>query len=280
MRHDLADPVLLDVADGIARLTLNRPDSGNAIDAGFGRSFRAHAEALVGRDDVRAVLLTGAGATFCVGGDLAYFAATDDTGAALQSLTIDLHAGIEALMSIDAPVIAAVQGAAAGAGLSLIAGADLVVAADDAKLTMAYTAVGLSPDGGATWFLPRLIGTRRTAELALTNRRLSATEAVDWGIVNQVVPADRLTATADALATRIAAGATGAFGTVKRLLAASSTTSLTDQLAAEADGISACAASSHGAEGIAAFLEKRRPTFGAVPSRPDQPTHEQNFLER
>jgi 2-(1,2-epoxy-1,2-dihydrophenyl)acetyl-CoA isomerase len=277
MRHDLAEPVLLDVADAVARLTLNRPDSGNAIDAGFGRSFRAHAEALVGRNDVRAVLLTGAGATFCVGGDLAYFAATDDAGAALYSLATDLHAGIAALASIDAPVIAAVQGAAAGAGLSLVAGADLVVAADDAKLTMAYTAVGLSPDGGATWFLPRLIGTRRTAELALTNRRLSAAEALDWGIVNQVVPADELMATAEALTTQIAAGATSAFGRVKRLLAASSTTSLTEQLAAEAEGIAACAAGPDGAEGIAAFLDKRRPTFGADLPLYDQPTYEQTL---
>src|SRR5690242_14485902 len=125
MRHDLGEPVLLDVADAVARLTLNRPDSGNAIDAELGRRFRAHAESLVGRDDVRAILLTGTGATFSVGGDLAYFAATDHPGAALHALTTDLHAGIEALLSIDAPVIAAVQGAAAGAGLSLVAGADL-----------------------------------------------------------------------------------------------------------------------------------------------------------
>jgi 2-(1,2-epoxy-1,2-dihydrophenyl)acetyl-CoA isomerase len=264
VRRDLAEPVVLDVADAVARLTLNRPDSGNAIDAELGHSFRAHAESLLGRDDVRAVLLSGAGAAFCVGGDLAYFAATDDPGA-VRALATDLHAGIEALLSIDAPVIAAVQGAAAGAGLSLVAGADLVVAADDAKLTMAYTAVGLSPDGGATWFLPRLIGTRRTAELALTDRRLSAAEALDWGIVNQVVPACELLATAESLATRIAAGPTSAFGRVKRLLAASSTAGLTEQLAAESDGIAACAAGPDGVEGIAAFLEKRRPTFGAAP---------------
>jgi 2-(1,2-epoxy-1,2-dihydrophenyl)acetyl-CoA isomerase len=128
---------------------------------------------------------------------------------------------------------------------------------------MAYTAVSLSPDGGATWFLPRVIGMRRTADLALTNRRLSAAEARDWGIVTQVVPADELLATAESLTATIAAGATGAFGQVKRLLAASSTTSLTEQLAAEADGIAACAAGPDGAEGIAAFLEKRRPAFGA-----------------
>jgi len=265
MRHDLAGPVLLAVTGGIARLTFNRPDAGNAFDAEVGRSFRAHAESLVGRDDVRAVLLTGAGAMFCVGGDLAYFAASDDAGAAVHALATDLHAGIEALRSIDAPVIAAVQGAAAGAGLSLVAGADLVVAADGAKLTMAYTAAGLSPDGGSTWFLPRLIGVRRTAELALTNRRLTAAEAQEWGIVNQVVPADELLTTAESLAAGIAAGPTGAFGTAKRLLAASSTAGLPEQLAAEADGIAACAASADGAEGIAAFLEKRRPAFGAAP---------------
>ena len=253
--------VLCEKRDRIAYVTLNRPEAGNAIDAAFGRSFRAHTEALLERDDVAAVLLTGAGRTFCVGGDLAYFAAAPDIGAALLALATDLHAGVEALLTIDAPVVTAVQGAAAGAGLSFVAGSDLVVAADSTRLTMAYTAAGLSPDGGATWFLPRVIGLRRTAELAITNRRLTAHEALDWGLVSQVVSDDELIATAQALATSIAAGPTRAFGVVKRLLATSPTTGLTDQLAAEATGIAASAATPEGREGIAAFLDKRPARF-------------------
>ena len=125
------------------------------------------------------------------------------------------------LASMNAPLIAAVNGVAAGAGMSLAAACDLVIAAESATFTMAYTAAGLTPDGSSTWFLPRLIGLRRTQELMLTNRRLSAAEALDWQLVNQVVPDDQLAAQVDKLASRLASGATHAFGVVKKLLAAS-----------------------------------------------------------
>lgn len=180
-------PVVLDIANSIARVTLNRPDSGNAMDAALGRGLREVGESLRERDDVRAVLLSGNGPRFCVGGDLGYFASCADVGAALQSLAGDVHAAVEAFAALDAPVIAAVHGAAAAAGLGLVAGADLVIAADKTKFKLAYTAAGLSPDGGSTWFLPRVIGHRRTAELALTNRPLTADEALAWGLVTQVV---------------------------------------------------------------------------------------------
>ncbi len=256
------DPVTLDIADSIARVTLNRPDAGNAMDAALGRGLRDVAESLKDRDDVRAVLLSGKGPRFCVGGDLAYFASCPDIGAALQSLAGDVHAAVEAFAALDAPVIAAVHGAAAGAGLGLVAGADLVIATEKTKFTLAYTAAGLSPDGGSTWFLPRVIGHRRTAELAITNRPLTAAEALDWGLVTQVVADDELMPTAAKLGERIAAGPTAAFGTVKRLLNASSNATLQQQLADEADGIVANSVSADGREGVAAFLEKRRPSFG------------------
>lgn len=257
----MSDPVTLAVDAGVARLTLARPETGNAIDPPLAASLRAHAEALGDRDDVRAVLLTGEGKRFCVGGDLGYFAGAEDVGAALHALATELHQAILALQALDAPLVVAVQGAAAGAGLSLVAGADLAVAGQGTKLAMAYTAAGLSPDGGATWFLPRIIGTRRTAELALTNRPLSAAEALEIGLLTRVVPDDEVGAAGEELATRIAAGPTAALGTVKRLLARSSANDLATHLAAEADGIAAAAAGPDGREGVAAFLEKRRPAF-------------------
>lgn len=261
MSSNAADPVTLEIANAVARVSLNRPDAGNAMDAPLGRALRDVAESLQKRDDVRAVLLSGDGPRFCVGGDLSYFASSEDIGAALQSLAGDVHAAVEAFAALDAPVVAAVHGAAAGAGLSLVAGADLVIASETTKFTMAYTAAGLSPDGGATWFLPRVIGHRRTAEMAITNRALTAAEALDWGLVTQVVADDELRPTAEKLAERIASGPTAAFGTVKRLLNASSNATLKEQLADEADGIVANSVSADGREGVAAFLEKRRPNF-------------------
>jgi 2-(1,2-epoxy-1,2-dihydrophenyl)acetyl-CoA isomerase len=160
-----------------------------------------------------------------------------------------------------APLVVAVNGTAAGAGMSLAVSGDLVLAADVAKFTMAYTAAGLSPDGSSSYFLPRLIGLRRTQELMLTNRRLSAQEAFEWGLVNRVVAADDLQQQARALAAQLAQGPTRAFGTVKRLLNESFTGTLETQMELEARGIAAMAGTPDGREGIQAFLEKRKPSF-------------------
>jgi 2-(1,2-epoxy-1,2-dihydrophenyl)acetyl-CoA isomerase len=160
-----------------------------------------------------------------------------------------------------APLVVAVNGTAAGAGFSIAISGDLVVMAESAKLTMAYTAAGLSPDGSSTWFLPRLVGMRRAQELMLTNRRLSAAEALEWGLVNQVVPDAELAATAGALAKQLASGATRAFGTVKSLLASTFSESLETQMELEARGIAAMAGGADGREGIEAFVAKRAPKF-------------------
>ncbi|MGE4427083.1 MAG: enoyl-CoA hydratase/isomerase family protein [Solirubrobacteraceae bacterium] len=259
---DSADPILLEVADGVARLTLDRADAGNAIDPPWAATLRRHAEALADRDDVRAILLTANGKAFCVGGALGYFSeAGDGIGEALHALATELHAGILALQALDAPLVVAVGGAAAGAGLSLVAGADLVVASPKAKFAAAYTAAGLSPDGGQSWFLPRVIGLRRATELILTNRRLSAEEALDWGLVNQIVAEDELEQAAARLAATLASGATAAFGASRRLLRDAATAELADHLAAEADAIAGNGAHRDGREGVAAFLAKRAPTF-------------------
>jgi 2-(1,2-epoxy-1,2-dihydrophenyl)acetyl-CoA isomerase len=259
--------VELSVDAGVARLTLARPEAGNAIDPSLVTGLRAHAESLADRPDVRVVLLSGRGANFCVGGDLAYFSTLgDDVEVALLRLADDFHAGIAALRGLDAPVIAVVRGAAAGGGLSLACASDLVLAAESARFTMAYTRAGLSPDGGSSWFLPRVVGFRLATEMLLTNRLLSAAEAKAAGIVTEVIPDDELDAAAVELAARLAAGPTAAFGSVKRLLQASATTTLAEQLDAEAREIARNAALPDGREGVMAFLEKRQAQFATARS--------------
>jgi 2-(1,2-epoxy-1,2-dihydrophenyl)acetyl-CoA isomerase len=208
------------------------------------------------------VVLTGAGRMFCAGGDLGAFAgAGDGVPALLKQITAHLHVAVSRFARMRAPVVAAVNGPAAGAGLSLVCAADLAVASDAAEFTLAYTQVGLAPDGSSTWFLPRLVGTRRALELMLTNRTLSAAEALEMGLVNRVVPAASLLAEAEALAARLASGATEAFGAVKRLLLLSASQSLESQMEWEARAIADTARTRDGAEGIAAFLAKRAPRF-------------------
>jgi 2-(1,2-epoxy-1,2-dihydrophenyl)acetyl-CoA isomerase len=251
-----------EVEGSVARLTLDRPDAANAIDLALGRELM---EAAIRCDEdarIRAVLLTGAGRFFCAGGDLKSFAARGDAlPAALKELTVHLHAAISRFARMRAPLVVAVNGAAAGAGMSLAVMGDLVLAAESAKFTMAYTAAGLAPDGSSTWMLPRLIGVRRTQELMLTNRVLSAAEAQAWGLVTRVVPDADLAGEAAALAARLAAGPTRAFGSVKALLAGSLGEGLETQMEHEARAIAACAGSADGREGIRAFLDKRAAKF-------------------
>ncbi len=252
----------LEIADGWARVVLNRPDAANGIDLVLGRELMQVAIRCDEDPAVRAVLLTGAGRMFCAGGDLKAFSGYgDQLPSALKELTTYLHAATSRFARMEAPLIVAVNGAAAGAGMSLAVSGDLVFAAESAKFSMAYTAAGLAPDGSSTYFLPRLIGLRRTQELMLTNRRLSAAEALEWGLVNEVVADAELLPKSEAMAKRLAEGPTRAFGAVKRLLASSATASLETQMELEARAIAAMAGSADGREGIQAFLERRPPAF-------------------
>lgn len=249
--------------DGVATITLNRPSAGNALDPLVIHEFRDAAESLGERDDVGAVLLTGAGKNFSVGGDLRFMHdAGDDVADAVYGLASTMHAGIEALAALDAPVISLVRGAAAGGGMSIAIAADLVLAAETAHFTVAYTAIGFSPDGGSSWTLPRLVGHRRATELMLLNERLTAARAQELGIVTRVVPDDALDHEGEALARRLAAGPAGAHGAVKRLLLRSSVSALRDQLMDEAHTIAGMAALPDGREGVLAFLDRRAPHFG------------------
>jgi 2-(1,2-epoxy-1,2-dihydrophenyl)acetyl-CoA isomerase len=259
----MKDPVTLEVRDRVAYLTLNRPEAANALDPDVIHAFRDAAESLDERDDVGAVLFTGAGKHFSVGGDLRFMHdAEDDVADAVYGLASTMHAGILALADLDAPVISVVRGAAAGGGMSLAIAADLVLAAETAHFTVAYTAIGFSMDGGSSWTLPRIVGHRKATELALLNERLSAVKAQELGLVTRVVPDEQLDAEAHALAERLARGPIGAHGAIKRLLRFSSTSPLGQQLEDEARTIAGLSAAPDGREGVLAFLDKRAPHFG------------------
>jgi 2-(1,2-epoxy-1,2-dihydrophenyl)acetyl-CoA isomerase len=257
----LAPAIRVEVRDAVAHFTLTRADVANTMNLQFGREFLAAAQGLQADPQVRAVLMSGEGRNFCFGGDLKGMVASGgDLCAYLGELTTALHAGLALLMRMDAPVIVAVKGSAAGAGLGLVLAADLAIAGRSAKFTPAYTGVGLTPDAGCTFLLPRAVGYKRAMELLLTNRVLSAEEALDWGLVNQVVDDELVDGTAAALAARLAGGPSAAFGGVKRLLAEAEP-GLETHLGRESRSIAARGASVEGREGIAAFLEKRLPRF-------------------
>ena len=257
----MTELVGLEIADGLATITLSRPEAGNAMDWALLERLGQQVDQLESDRAVRAILLAAQGKNFCVGGDISAFAGQADRSAFIGDLAGLLHHSLLKLTEHPAPVVVAVQGAAAGAGLSLAAAGDLVLAGRSASFTMAYTGIGLSSDGGATWSLPRLIGLRLTQELAYTNRRLSADEALACGLVTRVVDDDVLLTEARSLALQLAQGPTAAFGSMKRLLGASSQAALPAQLQAEASAISQTMATADAAEGIAAFLDRRKPAF-------------------
>lgn len=246
----------------VARITLDRPDAANAMNLELCGELLDCATELDEDPGTRAVVVTGAGKMFCAGGDLGAFGeAGDQAPRLLKDMTVRLHAAISRLARMSAPVVAAVNGAAAGAGMSLACATDLAVASEKARFTMAYTGAGLTPDGSSTWYLPRILGERRTLELMLTNRTLSAQEALDWGLVNAVAAPEAVLDEAHAIAEKLAAGPTQAFGATKRLVRLSLGESLEGQMESESRAIADAARGVDGREGIEAFLAKRAPKF-------------------
>jgi 2-(1,2-epoxy-1,2-dihydrophenyl)acetyl-CoA isomerase len=255
--------LLFDVHDGVATITLNQPERFNALDLRMSQELLQVAIQCDEDPAIRAVILTGAGdRAFCAGGDLASFNEHGDSlPAHVKEVTLYLHGAITRFSRMDAPIIAAVNGVAAGAGISLAAFPDLAIASEGARFLSAYTAAGLTPDGSSTYFLPRLIGMRRYMELALTNRTLSAAEALDWGIVNKVVPSADVLDEARAVAAQLAAGPSLAFGRVKEMVHNTFSASLEGQMELETRMIAESVRSSDGRGGIEAFLGKRKPVF-------------------
>lgn len=261
------ETILFERLGSVARITINRPDAANALNTQLGRDLMEAAIACSEDPSVRAVILTAAGEKlFCAGGDMTDFARVgsgdgEPAGAFLKRITTYVHGAVSRFARMNAPVIAAVNGTAAGGGFSLMLGCDLAIAASHARFTMAYTRGGLTPDGSSTFYLGRLVGPRRAAELTLTNRTLSAEEALDWGILNRVVPADELQDAALEMANAIADGPLAAHGVSKRLLLEGSWESLETQMERESQAIAAAASGPEGTEGINAFVEKRRPNY-------------------
>jgi 2-(1,2-epoxy-1,2-dihydrophenyl)acetyl-CoA isomerase len=254
--------LLLDKREHVATITLNRPEAYNALDLGLGREL-FHAALEVDEDpDVRCVVITGAGKAFCAGGNVKDFADNlSRIGILVKELTTYLHGAVSRLTRSAKPVIMAVNGVAAGGGLSFALSGDVVIAAESARFTMAYSKIAATPDGSSSYFLPRLIGLRRTLELYLTNRVLSAREALEWGLVTRVVPDAELKDAVEALARELAAGPTLAIGGAKRLFHQSTWESLETQMELEAQSIAASGHTEDFREGVTAFANKKTPTF-------------------
>jgi 2-(1,2-epoxy-1,2-dihydrophenyl)acetyl-CoA isomerase len=253
--------LLAEVRGSVAHITINRPEARNSIDLATAKELAEVALSLREDSSVRAVIITGQGGTFSVGGDVKAFATDPDLPLYLEKLTTYLHAAISHFVRMSAPVITAVNGMAAGAGMSLACIGDLTLAAESAKFIVAYSKIGLTPDGSCSYFLPRIIGLKKALELALTNRMLSAQEALDWGIVTRVVPDAELLSEAEVVAAELASGATRALGVAKQLLHDGWTTALEVQMQHETTAISDTSRTADAREGITAFVEKRNPSF-------------------
>ncbi|MDQ0382784.1 enoyl-CoA hydratase/isomerase family protein [Amycolatopsis thermophila] len=212
--------VRFEVEGGVARITLNRPSVSNAVDLPTAQAFGEAVTAAAG-DDVRVILLAGAGPRFCGGGDVRSFLAASDPANYLHELATLFESHLRRLSELPKPVIAAVQGAVAGAGLAFVLNADVVVAARSTKFRMAYSGIGLTPDCGVSYLLPRAVGTQRALELALTGRTLTAEEARAWGLVTEVTDDDAVTRRTGELAESLAAGPALALGQAKRLIRSS-----------------------------------------------------------
>lgn len=257
------ETITFDVTDNIATITLDRPGRLNALDSVMAKELLQIAIQCDENPDIRAAILTGAGdKAFCSGGDLISFNEKgDEMPAHLKEVTVYFHGAITRFSRMDAPLIGAINGVAAGAGLSMAAFSDLAIAREGARFVSAYTAAGLTPDGSSTYFLPRLIGTRRYMELALMNRSLSAEEAKEWGIVNEVVQSDQLMSTAREWAKKLALGPTLAFGRVKGMIHNTFHDSLEGQMELETRMIAASAHTVDGSKGINSFVNKKVPKF-------------------
>lgn len=256
------EKIILERNAGVATITLNRPEAFNALDRQLAREFHEGIVACSEEDAVRVVVITGSGRAFCAGGDVKGFCDQVDTiGAHLKLLTTELHGAVSRMVRMCKPTITAVNGVAAGGGMSLALAGDLILATESARFTMAYTQIGASPDGSSSFTLPRLVGVKRALELTLLNPVLSARQAMEWGIVNQVFADDQFQSEVRKIAMQLAQGPTLAYGRTKALFYSSTSETLETQMEHEAQMIAACGRTADFREGIFAFAEKRQPTF-------------------
>jgi 2-(1,2-epoxy-1,2-dihydrophenyl)acetyl-CoA isomerase len=255
-----AERVVASCEAGLVHIRLNSPQTGNALDLPLIGAL-CDAIAAIDAPVTRAVLITAEGRNFCVGGDLRGMAESADMPETLRKMATPFHAGLKRLEELDAPVVTAINGTAAGGGLSLGIAGDIVLGGADSGYLMAYSAIGLSPDGGATHRLPRLIGLRLTQDMAYLNRRLDAAEALQAGLITRIIADDALQAEALTIARSLASGPTAGFGRIKRLLAENTNNGLADQLDSEAVSIVGAGGTQDAREGVCAFLERRPARF-------------------
>ena len=256
----MSESVLYEVTDGVARITLNRPDRLNAFDRGMALAVQTRLDEASSRPDVRAVLITGMGKGFSAGQDLAEVIDPEGPGMA-RILSEHYNPIVTRIRSIPKPVVAAVNGVAAGAGANLALCCDIVLASEEASFIQAFSKIGLIPDSGGTWFLPRLIGWQKASALMMTGDRISAHEAERMGMVYKVLPAEGFAETAWELAKTLARMPTRSFAFTKQALNQSSRSTLDEQLELEDRLQQLAAATRDYREGVDAFLAKRKPEF-------------------
>jgi len=259
-----ANPLILlfDEKTGVATLTFNRPNVRNAINIAMADAFLEAVIELKKQPGLRCIVLTGAGKAFMAGGDIAGMAGTpEQTQNLINGLLVPLHKAILLLRSMDAPIVAAVRGAAAGAGLSLALLADIIVAEENAKFLIAYDGIGAVPDCGGSWSLPHKIGAARATAMMLLGRQLTATEAKDWGLLTEVAPAEFFDETMAAIVRRVATGPTRAFGAFRQLVDQAGGRPLAAHLEAERQAFLKAAETDDFKEGVCAFTSKRPAKF-------------------
>ena len=257
--------VLLSTIDGVATIILNRPDVLNALNLSASEALAKAIQSCKEDNSVRAVLLTGAGRGFCAGGDMKaaweHHQAGGDVRHFFCDLTVPLHRAVTDIRLMEKPVIAAINGAAGGGGMSLAMACDFRLAAENARLKQAYTSIGLVPDLGWTAIVPQIIGGARTMELLLTDPVLDAKQALALGLVHEIVPDDRLLERARAVSTQLAHGPTTAFGGAKALVNATLFPMLETQLERERQRLVTQAGTEDFLEGLSAFMQKKKPRF-------------------
>ena len=251
------------VADAVATVCLNRPEVRNAIDMRMAEEILDVAQRIEEDDAIRAVLICGNGPALSVGGDIDYFLTDpgEQFGRLFAEMTTPFHEAFRILSRIDAPIVTAAHGAIAGGGLGYVYAADLVIAAESARFVTAFAALGISGDGGGTWHLPRLIGPRRAAEAYLRNKPIEAAEALQWGLINEIVPAAELRSRAEAVARELASGPTRGFARMRALLRDAWRNDLPTQLQAETEALRDTGDTADSARAINDFAAKRRPEF-------------------
>jgi 2-(1,2-epoxy-1,2-dihydrophenyl)acetyl-CoA isomerase len=265
MASSVIPAIRLERDGNLGIITLARPETSNSVNRAFAQSFRAVVTECNFDRSIGAVLIRAEGGLFCAGGDIEVYAeAGQQLHYLLRDLTADFHGGLIRLAHMRKPVVTAVQGATAGAGFGLALSGDIVLAARSASFALNYPAMGLSPDAGTTWILPRLVGVRKAQEMALLNPRLSAEEALSLGLITRVVEDDDLAATAMEIARTLAAGPTKALGSARALIIEGLGRSYDEQLAAEARAMVETARDAEGQEGVAAVYGHRRPAFNTA----------------